>query len=178
MAQTADNLVLQGRALLVAKDLTNANSRFAAAVAKTPNHQTANALYAATRLFSWPYTQPAQDMMDRLGVSLTNRNIYKWTAKLPKDTNGVPIPPNDLNASELVALVRTSFLPEITGSLDNLARVSDPNFILNLATNETTIGQVTLDFGDIQMLQSLLHTTEFLIFTINSYNLNAQLNAL
>lgn len=176
--QTADRLVIEGRALLVAKDITNANSRFAAAVGKSPNHQTANLLHAGTRLLSWPYTPVAQDMMDRLGMPLTNRSIYDWTAELPRDTNHVIVPPNDFNSSELVTLARTSVLTEITGALGDLAKVADPNFILNLASNETTITAVTLDYGDVQMLRAFLHTAEFLIYTVNSYNLSAQLNAL
>ena len=57
--QSADNLVLQGRGFLTAKDITNANKRFAAAVATSPNHQMANALYAVSRILSLPYAQPA-----------------------------------------------------------------------------------------------------------------------
>ena len=176
--QSSDNLVLQGRAFLVAKDMPNANSRFAAAVAISPNHQTANTLYAATRLLSMPYGTPAQDMMDRLGVSLTNRNIYNWTAKLPKNKQGKVIPPNGFNGMEFPAFMRSYVLPEIRGALDNLARITDVSFLLNLSSNETKVSEVTLDYGDIQMFRAFLHGFEFILNTVDSHNFDAQLTAL
>ncbi len=177
-AQTADSLVLQGRALLSAKDLPNANARFLTSVELSPTHQTANVLYAATRVLAWPYSRPAQNMMDRLGMTQTNRDLYLWTAKIPHDTNGVPIPPNDLSSGEVLDLVRTNLLTELSGALGNLAKVTDTNFLLNLTSNETKMGDVTLDFGDVQILRALLHAGEFFIYSIHSYDLNAQFNAL
>src|SRR2546428_3341498 len=177
-AKSADGLVIQGRNYLAVKNLTNANASFSAAVALSPNHQTANAFFAATRLLTLPDRQPAQDMMDRLGVALTNRNIYHWTARLPTDTNGIPVPPNDFNLMEGVAFVRTNFLPEVTAALGNFTKITDTNFVLTLSSNETSMAAVILDFGDIQMLRALLHAVELGCYTINSYNVSIQLNAL
>ena len=101
-----------------------------------------------------------QDMMDRLGVALTNRSIYHWTAHLPTDTNGIPVPPNDFNLMEGVAFVRTNFLPEVTAALGNFGKITDTNFVLTLSSNETSMAAVILDFGDIQMLRALLHSVE------------------
>ncbi len=177
-AQSSDNLVLQGRAFLVAKDMPNANARFAAAVAASPNHQAANALYAATRLLSLPYSAPGKELMDRLGVSLTNRNIYNWTAKLPKNKQGQVVPPNNFNAMEFTAFLRSHVLPEIQGALGNHTRASDRNFLLHLSSNETKVSEVTLDYGDIQVFRTFLHGMEFIINTVDSHNFDAQLTAL
>jgi len=158
--QTADGFVLQGRNYLAVKNLTNANASFSTAVALSPNHQTANAFFAATRLLTLPDRQPAQDMMDRLGVALTNRNIYHWTARLPTDTNGIPVPPNDFNLMEGVAFVRTNFLPEVTAALGNFSKITDTNFVLTLSSNESSMAAVILGFGDSQMLRALLLSLE------------------
>lgn len=176
--QSADNLVLQGREFLAAKNMTNANARFMAAVVAAPNHQSANALYAASRLLSMPYSQPVQDMLDRLGFALTNRNIYKWQSKPASDTNGVPIPPNDFSATEAADFLRTNTLWQIIGAQTNLAKVKDSNFILSLTSNETQVTKLTVDFGDVQMLRALLYAAEYSVYEIACQNLDAQLNAL
>jgi hypothetical protein len=176
--QSADNFVLQGRAALEAKDIITANARFAAAVALAPSHQTANALYAATRLLSLPYTPPAQDLMDRLGVALTNRDIYAWTARLPVDTNNIFVPPNDFYFGELVDFARTNLLPQVTGALGNLGKITDPYFILSLTSNETKIAAVTVDYADIQMLKAILQVGQLLANTVSGYDFQVKLNAI
>jgi hypothetical protein len=177
-AQSADHFVLQGRGYLVARDITNANAAFGAAVDISPDHETANALYAITRLLCLPYQGPSQDLMDRMGLSLTNRDIYNWTARLPLDTNGIPIPPNGFDSMEGTAFVRTNILPQVQGSISNLAKIADTNFVLSLSSNETTLAQVVVDYGDIQMLRALLGAAELEGYTLQAYNLSIQLNAL
>lgn len=178
IAQSPDNLILQGRAFLAARDITNANSRFQAATAANPNHQSANALYAASRLLAYVYSPPAQAMLDRLGMALTNRNIYRWDAGVPTDTNGVPIPPNDFSLNEATSFLRTNLLVEIQGASANLAKVTDPYFVLTLSSNETQIGPVTVDFADARMLSALMHAFEFTAHYVGSLDLEAQLNAI
>jgi hypothetical protein len=78
-AQTADGYVNQGRAFLVAHNLTNANAQFAAALALSPNHETGNVFYAATRLLTLPTTPSGKAFLDRLGFATTNRDVYHWT---------------------------------------------------------------------------------------------------
>lgn len=177
-AQTADNLILQGRAFLEARDITNANARFQAATLAAPEHQSANALYAASRLLAYPYTPAAQGMLDRLGFELTNRTIYGWSSSPPTDTNGFPVPPNDFSAQEAVTFLSTNILPEIKGAAANLAKIHDPNFVLSLSSNETKMAPVTVDYADVLMLRVLVHSTEFVLHYLGSLNVDAQLNAL
>ena len=178
LGQTADNHILQGRSLLVAKDPAIAHSQFAAAVSAAPNHQTANAFLMASRLLSLPYRQPTQDILDRLGVAQTNRDIYAWTAKFRTNQEGVVVPPNDFSAAEIVAFVRTNILPEVGAALANAAKVTDRNFVLTLSSNETAVGEVTVDYGDVQMIRSCLRAAEMVGLTLNALNLDGQLNAL
>lgn len=178
LGQTADNYILQGRSSLAAKDPASAHSQFAAAVSAAPNHQTANAFLMASRLLSLPYRQPTQDILDRLGVARTNRDIYAWTAKLPTDQEGNVAPPNDFSAAEIVAFVRTNILSEVGAALVNASKVTDRNFVLTLSSNETAVGEMTVDYGDIQMIRACLHAAEMIGLTLNALNLDVQLNAL
>ena len=177
-AQTADDYVNQGRAFLAAHDLTNANSRFASAVALSPNHATANVFRAATRLLVLPNQPAGSALLDRLGFAQTNRNVYDWTARIARDTNGVPIAPAGVAVSEVSAFLRTNVLPEIIQAAANLAVVTDTNFALALSSNETTTIAVTLDYGDIQLLRAILTLSEYSLYTTYSWNLDAQFTSL
>ena len=90
-AQTADQLVTDGRAFLATRNLTNANAKFAAALAVSPTHETANALYGGTRVLTLPYRPAGSAFLDRLGFSNANRSIYHWKSGVPRDTNHAPV---------------------------------------------------------------------------------------
>jgi len=177
-AQTVDQWIIAGRTYLTQKDIANANASFAAAVKAAPNNETANVFYAATRVLALPSQPPVQRFLDRLGVPATNRSIYHWTARLPADTNGVPLAPAGMSASEVTALLRTNMLPEIAAAAANLAVVVHTNFLLTISSNETTLGEVTLDYGDVLLARALLHAAEYYGYTIDSWNLDAQLSEL
>ncbi|MSU61884.1 MAG: hypothetical protein EXS31_05725 [Pedosphaera sp.] len=177
-AQTAENLILQGRLLLSAKDLAGANDRFSLAITKAPSSETANALMAATRLLNLVSNAPAQGMMNRLGMSTQGRDIYNWKTTMPKDRRGRLVPPSGLGSGELVALLRTNLLPEVSAATANLAKVGSRDFLLSLSSNETSVAAVVIDYGDIRLMEAVLHAAEFLLFTFKSYNLNVPLDAL
>jgi hypothetical protein len=177
-AQTAGENVAQGRFFLSARDLTNAHSRFAAALALDPNHATGNVFYAATRLLTLADRPSGKAFLDRLGFAATNRNVYHWTAGVARDTNGVPLAPANFSASALTAFWRTNVLTEISGAVSNLARVTDTNFTLSLTSNETTTVEVTLDYGDLRMMRSLLQFAQYFSYTLQSWDLEAQLSAI
>jgi Immunoglobulin I-set domain len=176
--QTADQFIAAGRLALASRNMTNANGDFAAAVTVAPDHPVANTFYAATRLLSLANKPAGTAFLDRLGVSQTNRDVYHWRTSLPRDTNGVPVLPAGMSASELTAFLRTNVLPAITASGANLAKVTDPSFTLSLTAAETTSTDLTLDYGDILLLRAGLHFAEYLAYTINSWNLDAQLTEL
>jgi hypothetical protein len=177
-AQTADQLVTDGRAFLAQRNLTNAHLKFAAAVAASPNHENANAFVSVTRLLNLIYQPPAQNFLTRLGVSATGRDVYHWNAFITKDTNHVPIAPVGVSGAEASPFWRTNALPEITNALANLARITNPNFLLNLTSNETTTAAVTVDYGDLLMLRAGLHFMEYFSYTLLAHDLDVQLTAL
>lgn len=178
LAQTADQLVTEGRTFLAARNITNANARFAAALAVDASHEVANVLHAATRVLNLPLQPVGAAFLTRLGFPTPGRDIYNWTARTAKDTNGIPVPPAGVNAQELTFQLRTNALPEIQGALQSLARITNPNFSLSLTAAETTGDAVTLDHADVLVLRAALHFGEYLCHTLHAQNLDAQLTAL
>src|ERR1035437_4228357 len=111
-AQSADWWVGKGRDFLAARDLTSANNCFAVAVTNAPNHPTANAFYAATRLLTLADQPAGKAFLDRLGFAATNRSVYDWTADVGRDTNGVLLAPTNMSASTISAFLRTNIRSE------------------------------------------------------------------
>lgn len=175
-AQTADDYVAWGRANLSLSDLAGANACFATALVLDPNNPTANAFYSATRLLVLPNQRAGSEFLTRLGVSEAGRNLYEWRATFPTDRNGLPVVPVGLNASEFSAFIRTNLLPAIQGAETNLENISDTNFILALTRNETRAADVTVDYGDIQMLRAMLYAAEYLAYTACSWNVDSRLD--
>jgi hypothetical protein len=174
-AQTADQHVTQGRASLAISNVVAANISFSNAVALSPYHQTGNVFRAATRLLVLPHQPAGSNFLNRLGFPLEGRDIYNWTSLPPRDTNGVPYVSEDVNASEFTSMLRTNGLAAIQASLDNLSRVTSTSFILDLSRDETCVADVTLDYGDIQMLRAALHAAEYCSYAAYACNLDAML---
>ena len=180
LAQTADDYVTQGRADLVAHNmagLAGAYSNFNAAVTLSPTNEDANALVAVTRLLLLP-TQPAgSNFLNSLGFTNSGRNVYNWTSTLPKDTNGDTILPSN-NTSVMIAFYRTNIMAALAASRTNLAQITDTSFTLSLTADETSIESVTVDYGDILLLQALERVAEFAGYTLNAQNCNVVLRQL
>jgi hypothetical protein len=176
-AQTADDWVNQGRSYLTAHNISAANTNFAQALAVNPNHQTANALYAITRILVLPSQPAGSNFLTRIGFPIAGRNIYAWDSFPPKDTNGLWLAPGGVNAEEFPAQLRTNFLPAIAGAISNLA-AAHTNFTVNLTSSETTTANLTLDYGDLKLIQAGLYASEYCIYTLNAQNFDAQLTAI
>lgn len=174
-AQTADQFVNQGRASLAISNVVAADISFSNAVALSQFHQTGNVFRAATRLLALPHQRAVSNFLNRLGFPLEGRDIYNWTSLPPRDTNDVPYVSEGVNASEFTALLRTNVLAAIQASLDNLSRVTNTGFILDLSRDETCMADVTLDYGDVQMMRAMLHAAEYCSYAAYACNLDAML---
>ncbi len=177
-AQTADDYVAWGRASLAGTNVVAADAAFAYALILDPDHPTANALRAATRLLVLSSRPAGSNFLSRLGVSEAGRNIYNWTAEPPRDRRGDPVVPAGVNANEFPALLRTNVLAAVIAAEANLAKVTGTNFLLNLVAAETRAADVTLDYGDLQLLRAMLKAAEYLIYTTYSCNLDAPLTSI
>jgi hypothetical protein len=177
-AQTASNYIAQGRAYLAASNLVAANLSFSNALVLSPTDPTGNVFYAATQLLILPSQPAGSNFLTRWGVPVAGRNIYDWTALLPKDTNGVPLAPAGVDANEATSLLRTNILAVVIAAEADLGMVTNTNFTLALTAQETASTAVTLDYGDIQMLRAMLQAGEYLIYNTYDWNLNAQLTTI
>jgi hypothetical protein len=174
-SQTAEQWITRGRTNLVATNLVAANLCFSNAVRLSYGQQTGNVFYAATRLLVWPSQPTGSNFLNRLGVTNAGRNIYNWMALPPTDTNGVPVPPQGVNASDFAAMLRTNILTQLIGAESNLANVTGTNFVLSLTSNETRSVAVTLDDGDVRLLRAMLQAAEYACYTAHEWNLDAPL---
>jgi hypothetical protein len=182
-AQTAEQYIATGRNDLVLDNLWGADTNFTAALAVSPTNQTANLLKAATRLLVLPQTPAGSNFLVKLGFPATNRYLpHVPEASLPKDTNNYPIFPANYNATNFVWFFRTNVMAAIGASLSNLANITDTSYTLSLSSNETSFTlssnnvfteDVTLDYGDIQMLRALLSAVQFGGYTLNAENCSA-----
>lgn len=177
-AQTADGFVTQGRSYLSAKNIYAANTNFAQALALSSTNENANAFYAITRLLVLPSQPAGSNFLTRLGFPVSGRNIYAWDSAAPKDSNGLVLAPNGVDANEFTAQLRTNVLLAVSGAISNLTLITDTNFTINLSSNETTITAVTVDYGDLKLIQAGLYASEYFIYTLNAQNLDAQLTAI
>ena len=170
-AQTADQYVTQGRNSLVAHDLAGAYSNFNAAVTLSPTHETANALLAVTRLLVLPQQPAGSNFLNTLGFAKSGRNFYNWTSSLPVDVDGHVLLPS-VNTSVAIAFYRTNIMLALGASGTNLSRITNPGFTLALTASETSGEAVTVDYGDILLMQAELYAAEFLGYTLNAQNFN------
>ncbi len=142
---------------------------FTNALTQSPTNTSYNFFLAAAELFDLPQEPAGSNFLNHLGVSSMGRDLDNWQARL---TNSVPI---GVNAQEFTAQLRTNVLPAILTAQSNLSQITNTNFTADLTTNETHAGAVTVDWGDVQMLQALSDTAQLFIYTTYSWNLNVQL---
>src|ERR1035441_3439381 len=178
IAQTADGWVSLGRSSLSAQDLSNANTDFVQALAISSTNENANAFYAITRLLVLSSQPAGSNFLTRIGIPAAGRSLYNWIADVPEDTNGVPLAPNGVNANEFTAQLRTNVLNSVIGAVSNLAKITDTHFAINLTSNETSITAVTVDYGDLKLIEAGLYAGEYFIYTLNGQNVDAQLTAI
>lgn len=160
-SQTADAWVTQGRTYLGKHDLADADNCFSNALTVSKTNQTANAFYAITRLLVLPNQPPGSNFLTRLGLPSSGRNIYNWTAMPPKDTNGLVLAPDGVNANEFPVQLRTNVLLAIAGAISNLSLVTETNFTVTLSSNETTTVRTTVDYGDLRLIQAGLYAAKY-----------------
>lgn len=171
-------LVQQGRAALVAKDISTANVRFQQALSEAPTNATANLFYAATRIAILSKQTVANALMDRLGLTSTGRDIYNWQAKFATNSAGEIVVPAGVSGAELFTFVHNELIPQLIGAETNLANITSSSFIINVTAAETALGNATIDYGDIQVLRAVLRGYELFFYSVTEWNTDVQLTSL
>lgn len=185
IAQTADQDVTNGLADLAQHNqagLAGAYQQFTIALTLSPTNETANALTAVTRLLRLPSTPAGSNFLNLLGFSRAGRDPYNWTSLLATNAHGGKLLPAG-NTAVAIAFCRTNIMAALAASRTNLARITDPNFTLSLTTDELTadgnsLDPVTVDYGDILLLQAAERVVEFFGYTVNAQNLDVVPTAL
>ena len=85
--------------------------------------------------------------------------------------------PNNLDADEFTAEIRNDIVPALVASEANLAQITDPNFTLFLPGSVTHFADVTIDYGDVQMMRAMLDAATVFGYTLHTWNLDAQFGA-
>ncbi len=156
-------------------NLAGAYANFANAVAANSADAEANVYYAMTRVLMLPSLPAGSNFLTRLGVSAAGRNIYDWTARLRTNSAGHLVIPTGLNAEEFAAELRTNVLAALIAAQTNLAQITATNFTLDLPGDVTHLPDVTIDYGDVLMLRTILKSAELYIYGTYSLNFDAQI---
>jgi sugar lactone lactonase YvrE len=172
-ALTANDYIAQGRAALAKRDVMAATLNFSNAVVQAPTNAEANVFWGVTRILAQPFQSAGSNFLTKIGLSKTGRNLNNWTATIATNSKGdISVPA--INAKEATALLHDTLLPDWLGAETNLAKIKDPRFTLVLTAQETGSHDVTIDYGDIQLMIAFLKAGEFAIYTTHSWNLDAQ----
>ena len=182
----------EGRALLfnngdpTYSGLLAANQKFEQAVTAVPGDPEANLFFAVTRVLALldntvPYTsgppiENVKELLDRFGVSHEGRDIFDWSASIPEDAEGNPLLPSDTPSGQAIQdFLRSVIIPEIEGALANLS-VIDRYFNLALTAAETGDDHnIEVDYGDVLLYKSFLHTVKTWLLIISSYDINVNI---
>jgi uncharacterized repeat protein (TIGR03803 family) len=159
-------------------DFALASLSFANALTFSPTNGTYNFFQAASELLSLPEEPAGSNFLSHIGFGSAGRDIFNWQAEAPTNANGhleIPVTTPPLDADEFTAQLRTNVLPAIVAAQNNLAQITDTHFTVDLTTNETHAGAVTVDWGDVQMLRAMYDSAELFIYTTYSWNLDVQL---
>ena len=186
-------LVAEGRAYLfnngepTTSGLITAKARFAAAVEADATDQEANLFFAITRLpglldntVSYTSGYPIEnvkELMDRCGVSHEGRDILDWSASIPEDAEGNPLLPSDTPSGQAIQdFFRSVIIPEIDGALANLSVIAE-SFNLTLTASETGEDRnIEVDYGDVLLYRSFLHTVKAWFLIICSYDIDMDID--
>lgn len=168
--QTAELDVTNGLTDLANQDIVDANANFQLALTLEPTNEDANVLLAITRLLVAPQTPTGSNFLNSLNFNPNGRDIYNWTSSPPKDVYGGPVFPANYNSTNIVYFFRTNIMPLIAASLTNLANLTDTNFLLTFDVGETNLGQVTIDYGDVQLGRAMLTAADAFGYTLDANN--------
>jgi uncharacterized repeat protein (TIGR03803 family) len=129
---------------------------------------------ALTRLMALPNDTLTSSFLGELGVSPTGRNVYHWRAKPGTNANGHVVLPTSFNLVDISNEIGADIVPTMILSESNLAQVSSLSFTLTLSKSVTHFRKdVTVDYGDVQMLRAILDAGTLFGDEITSWNLAA-----
>jgi len=144
--------------------------------AASPANPNAEVYLALTRLLALPIEPTGSNFLNRLQVTRST-NVYDLKLKPIKNASGKWAVNGNLDADEFTAELRKDILPALGASETNLARITDTTFTLFMPGSVTHFSDVTIDYGDVQMVRAMLSAATVFGYTLHTWNLNAQFQA-
>jgi len=181
-AKNCDDWLWCGHNYLTQHRVLDARDSFYRAWQESNTNEEANFMLGITRIAALAYLDITQNLMDRFGISTTDRDIYHWTADFQRDINGNIILPNDSPSGVQVQEFLTSpVLSECMAALDNFRNVSATFNILLPAeeiglTTSTLAPATEFDYGDVCLAKSALCATIVGINIIKNYNVDLDID--
>jgi uncharacterized repeat protein (TIGR03803 family) len=156
-------------------NVTQALIAFSNAVTSAPSDQ-ANVYLALTRVLALPVETTGSNFLNRLQFKRST-NVFDLKLKPTKNSSGGLVVAGNLDADEFTAEIRNDIIPALGASETNLAQITDTTFSLFMPGSVTHFSDVTIDYGDVQMLRALVSTATVFGYTLHTWNLNAQFEA-
>ncbi len=156
-------------------NVTQALIALSNAVTSAPSPQ-ANVYLALTRVLALPVEKTGSNFLNRLEFTRTT-DVFDLMLKPIKNSNGKWAINDSLDADEFTAEIRNDIIPALGASETNLAQITDTTFYLPMPGSVTHFSDVTIDYGDVQMLRALVSAAAFYGYTLHTWNLNAQFGA-
>lgn len=178
VGQDTDVLIAAGRFYLTKHEPLRASGLFQQAAESSPTNHEANALSALARLTALPYRPAISNFLNRLNVPVAGRDIYNWTAQFPKTPDGKLSIPSFLKTTEVAELFRSELLDQIGLSLQELSRITNTAFLLNLSKEETTTTNVVVDVADLRLCTALLEGVKVGLLSFYPWEFDAPLSEL
>lgn len=177
---TEGRLLLFNNGLPTYSGIVAANDEFKAA-ATDPTNQEANLFYAVTRILTFGLEsgnglafETLKDVYESFGITRnTNDDISVSPIDMPPDYNGSYLPPSTIpQGAALHDFIAGPFLTLIKDAIDNLEKIS-VTFSTTLTPLETGGEAVSVDYYDVLLLKSILHTTQTFTEFITAYGIDS-----
>jgi hypothetical protein len=180
----SDALVLQGRTLLfnsgnmVYSGIAESAPKFGAAVDADPADQTANFFYALTRVLASVLEtggtgniDTVRDLYEAFGITIdVDLTVYEQPISIASTLNGEYDPPDTIPASQSVrTFLEGPLTTLLDGAIANLEAV-DSTIMITLTADETGDDPIEVDYGDVMLFKSLLHTVKSGVLMASSYD--------
>ena len=177
-------LVAEGRALLfnngdpTYSGLLAANQKFEQAVTADPGDPEANLFYAVTRIGAFALEEGSgvgietlRDVFHAFGMTRNSNEFFE--DGLPYDTPP-ELPGNSPRGEAIRQFLAGPYISLLNGALDNLENIGS-SFQTTLTSDETGDEAVEVDYGDVLLYKSFLHTVKTWLLIISSYDIDVDI---
>jgi alpha-tubulin suppressor-like RCC1 family protein len=156
--------------------LAQADTFFAQALTNNSSNLEANLLKAATSLLLEQNSSQFQAQLTSVGVTINNNDIYNFLYTPPVDADGFYDPSPGVTTNNTLTYINSK-MPLIDAAIANLGKFGNATtstFAINLSSQETSLEDVRVDYGDVLMLRALLKGAKAFIALMSSYNTTAE----